>query len=87
MPRSGCVRVLQQKTSGRLRVSVRGGAGEVVPDDFVHCRDKREMAGRYKPDTEQTIYIFQLSFDMQQERDLRSRLADEFNCTYQDCLP
>lgn len=40
----GCVGVLQQKTSGRLSMSVHRNAGEVVPDDLVHCQDKRETA-------------------------------------------
>lgn len=39
-----CVRVLLQKTPGRLCVSVHGNAGEVVPDDLVNCGKKREVA-------------------------------------------
>lgn len=33
-----------QETSGRLRVSVHGNAGEVVPDDLVNCGNK-EVGG------------------------------------------
>lgn len=39
--------VLLQMSSWNLCMSVHGNAGEVVPDDLVNCREKRDIWNHY----------------------------------------